>query len=268
MEKLILFCKTYRNDVKLLKRLYESIKKHNIDKIPFYISCPQNDIEIIQKELSVDGGYNIITDEDILCNLGLIQLDSTWHNQQIIKSSLWVLGLCENYVCIDSDSYFIRDFMLKDFMYDMITPYTIMHEQKELFDWALKYPAKLRQIKGGFEDERIKIMVLFNRYGKVYDCGPSPTIWSCKVWETLHKEYLEPNKLTIKDLIDRVPSEFTWYGEWLLYRKPINIYPSEALFKVFHYKEQYNDFIKDGYTLDMLTENYMGIVLQSNWTRI
>lgn len=266
MNTLVLFCKTYRNDVKLLKRLYESIKKHNIDNIPFYISCPEDDMEIIQSELN-GNDYQIINDEHILVKINIHALRSDWHNQQIVKSSFWGMGICENYVCIDSDSYFIRDFRLQDFMYDSITPYTIMHEQKELFNWALKYPAKLHQIKSGFENERRKIMGLFNRYGKVYDCGPSPTIWSCKVWETLHKEYLEPNKLTIKDLIDRVPSEFTWYGEWLLYRKPINIYPSEALFKVFHYSEQYNDFIGDGYTLDMLKENYIGIVLQSNWIR-
>ncbi len=33
-----------------------------------------------------------------------------WESQQIVKSSFWKLNVCENYLMIDSDSYFIKDF--------------------------------------------------------------------------------------------------------------------------------------------------------------
>ena len=43
---------------------------------------------------------------------------------------MYIAGICENYLCIDSDSEFIRDFYYSDFMYNDNTPYTIMHESK------------------------------------------------------------------------------------------------------------------------------------------
>ena len=63
------------------------------------------------------------------------------------------------------------------------------------------------------------IIVLGTTYsgsGAIYDFGPGPVIWSCKVWESLHKHYVSKNNLQFADLINVNPSEFTWYGEWLL----------------------------------------------------
>jgi len=32
-------------------------------------------------------------------------------------------------------------------------------------------------------------------------------------------------------------------------------------------KKQYEDFVKDGHTIDSIKENYLGIVMQSNWMK-
>ena len=60
-----------------------------------------------------------------------------WESQQIVKSSFWKLNLCKNYMMIDSDSYFIKEFTCDDFLYDDETPYTVMHEQKDLFSYLV-----------------------------------------------------------------------------------------------------------------------------------
>lgn len=208
-------------------------------------------------------GYTLIEDESIVNVLA-----SNWHTQQIVKSSFWKLNLCENYVCLDSDSYFVRDFFIKDFMYDDKIPYTVMHEQKELFEWSVKYIQQHNQIITGYNNDRIKIMTYFKRSSKLYDFGPSPTIWNREVWSTLNDKYLAPNYIEFADLIQYCPSEFTWYGEFMLYSKIIPFRMCSPLFKVFHYKQQYIDYIETGYTLDMVKENYLGIVMQSNWYNI
>lgn len=260
MNKIVLYTKTYRNDLDRVKHLTQSIKTYNKDNIPFYISLPKEDVELFQNNIDTDY-VNFIYDEDI-CNIST----QNWHNQQIVKSSFWRLGLCENYVMIDSDSYFIKDFYITDFLYNDTTPYTIMHEQKDLFDWSSRYSHLLGfNPKEGFVKDRSLIMNTFGRKGRYYDFGPSPTIWSSKVWKGLDDLLIQQN-LTFVDLIKSVPSEFSWYGEFLLTNKIIDILPIEPLFKVFHYGQQHSYYKNLGYTEEHFSQNYLGIVLQSNFT--
>jgi hypothetical protein len=106
-------------------------------------------------------------------------------------------------------------------------------------------------------------MEVFGRTGAIYDFGPGPTIWSCKVWQSLEENYLIPNNITFADLIEANGSEFTWYGEWLLYSQSIRLMPKGPLFKNYHYPHQY-DFDKHyQYNLDKISKLYMGIGMQS-----
>ena len=120
-------------------------------------------------------------------------------------------------------------------------------------------------IQKSFKEDRDKVMNLFNRKGAYYDFGPSPVIWNCKVWESLFDNYMKPNNLSFKDLISFSPSEFTWYGEWLLISKIIPLYPKQPLMKVFHYGQQYQEAKQKGYTENDYSKNYLGIIMQSNW---
>ena len=73
----------------------------------------------IDKELfKIFDKANIVFDEDLYNIAG-----PGWITQQIVKSSLWRLNICENYILIDSDSYFIRSFKINDFMYNDNIPY-------------------------------------------------------------------------------------------------------------------------------------------------
>jgi hypothetical protein len=189
-----------------------------------------------------------------------------WMQQQIVKSMFYKLNLAKNWVCIDSDSYFIKPFFISDFMYDNETPYTVMHEQKELFSWtAINNNILGFDPKESFTKDRQKIMEVFDRNSRVYDFGPVPTIWSSKVWIDLDTKYMQPNNLTFQQLIEYCPSEFTWYGEALLQFKSIPIYPVEPIFKVFHYKQQLDEFKQLNLSNDILAKNYLGVIIQSNF---
>lgn len=258
MNNIVLYCKSYRKDFDRLVNLVNSINQFNIDKIPFYVSVPIEDIKLFKQIDNIE----LVADNDII-----IDNKEGWTYQQIVKANFWKLGICENYLCLDSDSYFIRDFRKKDFLYNDSIPYTVIHEQKELFSWTVTKKNILGfDPKESFLLDRKKIMIdVFNRQGKYYDFGPSPVIWSCKVWKDLEEKYILPNNIKFRDLIEYSPSEFSWYGESLLNFKSIDLYPIEPIFKVFHYAQQYDEYKQQGITEDMISQNYMGIILQSNY---
>lgn len=262
MEKIVLFVKTYKPDFESCKKLLNSISEFNKDKIRTIISVNDRDYSFFKENIK-DSLFDIIADSDII----KVNTEDPWRYQQIVKSQLYRLNVTENYVCLDSDSYFIKDFYISDFM-NGDTPYTIIHQQKELFSWlSINQQSFKNSPKEYFETISRRIMEQLGRKGICYDYGPSPTIWSNKVWKSLQKNYLTPNHIDYEELIQNFPSEFTWYGEWLLKNRDIDLFPREPLFKVFHYRKQYLDFIKEGHSKDSIRENYLGIILQSNWNR-
>jgi Family of unknown function (DUF6492) len=260
MNKLILYCKSYSGDVNRCKILLESVKRYNKDNIPFYISVSSDDVNLFKNTLGNDG-YTLLTDEEILGD----KLVQSWKNQQVVKMALWKTNITENYVVLDSDSYFIRDFYYKDFLvYDNV-PYTVMHEQKDLFGWTAKnFPILGFDPQYSFAECRTPVMELFERPGRLYDFGPVPVIWSSKVWKALEEEYIKPNDLTFEKIINTISSEFTWYGEALLTWKPIELWPIEPIFKVFHYPPEYHEFKHLGYAEEHWAKNYLGVVMQSS----
>jgi hypothetical protein len=255
MNKLVLYCKSYDKDVHRAKTLLDSIVKYNTDNIPFYISVPEKDIKLFKSVLGIEH-YTLLADETIDSENG------GWIGQQIVKSQFWKLGLCENYICIDSDCFFIKPFKLNDFMFDDVTPYTVCHEYKSFFEFLDKQPLDFDPYQS-FTQERLQIMELFGREGVVYDFGPGPTIWSCAVWEDLFNNYIYPNNLTFSDLIKTNGSEFTWYGEWLLRSQIIRLIPKGPLFKNYHYPHQYEYDKHYNYGLEKIKKLYLGIGMQS-----
>lgn len=261
MDSLVIYCKSYKNDIDKVKVLLETTLKHNVDKLPIYISCPSSDVNLFKNVLGTSD-YFLIEDEQIY---QFSKPMEGWKSQQVVKSQFWKLNICKNYFIIDSDGQFIRDITFKDLMIDNETPYTVCHEYKDLFEFMDKKPLNFHPYESFIKD-RLPIMELFDRSGGiVYDFGPIPIVWNTKVWETLEEEYLKPNNLRFEDLINTVPSEFTWYGEWLLYRKPIELLPRGPIFKSYHFKHQY-EFDKNlGYSIENMKRLYFGVMLNTNW---
>ena len=49
-----------------------------------------------------------------------------------------------------------------------------------------------------------------------------------------------------------------------LIKKPIELWPIEPMFKVFHYKLEYEQLKAMGYTEEHWAQNYLGVVMQSS----
>ena len=144
-------------------------------------------------------------------------------------------------------------------------PFTIMHKCEDLLGFC---EAKgMHFVHTNYKKERIKLQGLFGRTGEIYDFGPTPVVWGTEVWANAEEDYLDKNNVCLAALILKYPSELLVYGEALLEYKPFPIRPKEPLFKVFHYREQFEALEDEDKSEATLSKNYLGIVLQSNWNK-
>jgi Family of unknown function (DUF6492) len=263
----VLYCKSYRNDVLRAKRLLASVQAFNVEAIPFYISTPEADRALFESTLGTSG-YQWVSDESICIanpRASLADLLQTPGkiSQQVIKSEFWRLGLCTSYLCLDSDAEFIRPFMRSNFLHSDGHPYSLVHDHHELLS-AARRKKKWHVIKH-FLAESKAMKAEFGREGIDWDFGPSPLLWSAKVWKSLDESHLLPKNETLWDAIGRIPTEIRWYGEALLRYTAIPIHPITPLFMVYHYHWQFKENPDTPDYRLLLKERYLGIICQSNW---
>lgn len=265
-DKLVFLLPSYIGDIKYVDRLVDSYIKYNTDNIPLYIIVPECDLESFIK-YRIDN-IKVLTKEYISGKY--LVHDNSIHgirpgyiNQEIIKLSFWEQKLCENYFCLDSDGEFIRNFYISDFMYDDVTPYTIIVEDNELAvepEYYTKYwdgrekLIRLIQNEVGLSDKRMLTCHGF-------------AILSCKVLESFKYDFLIPKKIEYKDALNISPYEFSWYNMWLQKNKTIPIEVKEPVFKVFHHKHHHLEYLKKGITLKDISRGYIGVVINSNYSR-
>jgi hypothetical protein len=141
MKALVLYCKSYRMDLKRVVRLAKSVQEFNVESIAFHVSVPSHDYELFLDQLSAFN-VDLHIDEDIIAASGLnlpkvLEMNGS-SSQQVVKASFWKLGLSTSYVCIDSDSFFIRPFGIADFLTPDGTPYTMLDEGHDLLEDAIQ----------------------------------------------------------------------------------------------------------------------------------
>ena len=264
MHKFAILLKTYIDDIGYAKRLILSYKKHNKDNIPLYIVAPGSDRGNFEQ--FVGEGIELYSDEEITHELAIKEVHGIrpgYINQEIIKLAFWEKKLCENYVCVDSDGVFIRDFYVSDFMYDQETPYTILVEDNELMvepeyyetHWQGRY--KLIQ----------HIQDLIGLKGKRILTNHGFSILSAKVLESFKTKYLKSKGQAYIDILAEAPYEFSWYNLWLQYDKTIDIHIREPLFKCFHHKNQHVEYLLRGIKTSDLARGYIGVIVNSNYSR-
>jgi Family of unknown function (DUF6492) len=268
LKDIVLYCKSYRRDFLRLKRLLESINRYNVDHIPFYISTPEDQYPDLIAVLGESSGYQWVSDESIIASnpmvsAGIEKKRSGGLSQQAIKSEFWRLGLAENYVCLDSDCVFIKEFHQSDFLAPDGNPYTVIYQNKEFFQLAInrghsKVVANLRK-----EGDRVKS--LFSRVGPNYYCPCPPFIWSAKVWRSLDIQHLKPKGISFWDISSDEHPETLLYLEALLKYHAIPLHPIDQLFRIYYYDWQYYLLRRMGESEDKLKANYLGVIYQSNW---
>jgi len=268
LKDLVLYCKSYRRDFLRLERLLASIKKYNEDRIPFYISTPQDQHEELVAVLGTENTYHWVSDESIVAAnprvmAGIEKTRSGGLAQQAIKSEFWRLDISENYVCLDSDCLFIKSFHSSDFLAADGNPYTVIYQNKEFFQLAMN--RNRSKVVSNLQLEGNTVKSLFERVGPNYYCPCPPFIWSAKVWRSLDEQLLKPRGLTFWDISTPEHPETLLYLEALLNFRAIPLHPIEQLFRIYYYDWQYYLLKRMGELESHLHQNYLGVIYQSNW---
>ena len=267
----LLFCKSYRGDVLRVKRLLESIQRFNAERLPVVVCVPRDDAEIF-RDVVAGSGAELLNDEDVVAtqpHAARLDLLARYRatpgrlHQQVVKAEAWRLLGCTSYLSVDSDTVFLRPFYRHDFLHNPVEPYTVLHQSREYLQLAIDRGQT--KVLDHFVAESTSVMQQFSRTGPHYDFGPQPLIWAAAVWASLYERWLAPRGQTLWDAIDLVPSEIRWYGEALLAYGAVPLRPVEPLFRVYHHAWQYDLLRRLGETEARLADQYLGVVLQSNW---
>ena len=251
---LALMCKTYSNNLAALKILKQSIDAHNVDKIPLYIVAPSSEIEIIKAAIITgkeDYTCEIMPDEPLVGK----SLGSGWLDQQVAKLRFYKTMLCKFYLVLDSDSYFIKDFFVDDFMFDDETPYIVCHEGKS----GTILNTKFGNTSAMFEKEKF-IKKFFKRTGKHYRFLTSPFIFSSEVCRELDSKY------GAAWCIQLCSCEASWHGEMLL-SMGVPFKPVELFFEAMVYQGKLDLWRKLKITTNDISRQYIGIVMQDKLLR-
>lgn len=269
MKPFVLYCKSYSTDLKRVVRLARSVREYNVEDIPFYVSVPQTELALFREHLS-ELKVELLADEEIL-HAAHPDLASQvaempgYLAQQVVKSEFWRMDVCEAYLCLDSDAFFIRPIRASDFIAPDGTPYTMLDEAHELLEDALRHGRP--RVIDDFVREADLVQQLFGRPGRRYSFGPFPLVWHRTVWQSLDERYLQPRGMTLAHAIEQAPIESRWYGEALLAWQAVPLRPCQALFKVYHYAWQYDRDQRKGITQEQLAQLYCGVIKQSAWER-
>ncbi len=269
MTSLVLYCKSYITDLRRVVRLAQSVQAFNTQALKFYVSVPEQEVPLFREHL-LHLNVEVLSDEEILRaspRIDMLQArDLPGHlAQQVVKSEFWRLGLSDAYLCLDSDSLFIRPFGVHDYISGDGTPYFVMSEAQGFLESALAKGKPL--VVENFLREARLVQDFFGRSGKAYSFGPMPIVWHADVWRSLDRQFLLPRGMSFMDAIQQAPLESRWYGEALLRFKAVDMLPVEPFFKVYHYAWQLDEDRRKGMGVDQLALLYSGVIYQSSWER-
>lgn len=261
------FCfllKSYVNDFSYAERLIKSYNTFNVDMIDLFLVVPAKDIEIFSTFKS--NVIHVLSDQLFIGDIipeGSIHLHIGYLNQQIIKLAFGNLRFAENWMCLDSDGEFLRNFTYSDFMYDEHTPFTVLVEDNELRTDSIYFRSHWQK---RFEKiEKIALELSFEDR-PILTCHGFQ-IFSQIVIQDLKLNFMVTRGLKFLDLLAVAPYEFSWYNIWLQKSKVIGLHVREPYFKVFHNQHQHLAYLSQGVTRKDLSRGYLGVCVNSNFSR-
>lgn len=254
---LAIFCKTCIRDVECLKQLLQSINSFNKDNIPVCVSIARKEESILTPIIkSFDNSITIFIDEDINPYVYENKEDlllNDWIPQQLVKLELYKTSFAKHYIIIDSDCYFIKDFYIKDFLFNDDVPYIPITD----YFRAEKFPFQLLSDLVGREWQN-PVSEFLNRKGKPVTID-LPWVLTSDYMELFERYLAERNK-NFKDIIMLSPFEMQWYLEFVLLQD-LPYIPCSTLFFPFHIETQYQIYRWLGFDEDIIKNEYLGIVM-------
>ncbi len=263
MENFVMYCKSFSGDKVRLQSLVKTFNKYNKDAIKLYISVPEADIDLFWEYKNKH--VEVISDESFcrafMTDKPVNGIRPGYINQEICKLNFYRTGVCRNYLCLDSDCLFARDFYKSDFMYDDNTPFTVLIMDKDLsiekFYHNRYWVPRLEYIKSiynavGLKDSRLRT------------CHNSQ-VFNCEVLASLYNDFMIKHNYSYIDLMKIGPYEFTWYNAYFQKCGLIKELAVEPFFLTFHMQEQYYFARLKNLDLKDISYSYVGIILNNKW---
>ena len=264
MTRLALLLKSYAEDFAYAQRLVASFNAHNPTGLVLHCVVPSSDVALFQ---SLAGESVVLHDEQAFVSqftdepVGGIR--PGYINQEIVKLAFWELGLADNYFCIDSDAIIIRDISEADFIAPDGVPYTVLVEDHELEVEPRYYREHWRPRMAALQ----RIADAVGLSDPVLRTCHGHQVFSSMVLQSFVHDFLEPRGWTHLDALRIAPYEFSWYNFWLQASHVIPIHQREPFVKVFHHEGQHLEYILRGITLEDIARGYLGLVVNSNYSR-
>ena len=266
MYSFVFMLKTYSQDQDYVSRLVETYCKYNKDNIRLFIVAPQEDMALFKEKYASIEHIEVLSENNLdveYAHESINGMKAGYINQEIVKLAFWELGLCKNYLCLDSEAYFIRDFYLDDFMYDEEIPYTALIEDNDLKTNPNYYHCYWKE-----REKKIQIIQDEMEYHPKHllTCHGFQ-IFNANVLKRLKTDYMSLNNLSYLDLIMLSPYEFSWYNIWLQKSQVMPIHMCEPFFKTYHMAYQQFGDVMSNVDETELSRGYVGVVINSNYTK-
>lgn len=260
----VIMLKSYGMDVEYSKRFLASYQEHNKDGIPLVVIVPEADIpdfRFFERAGAMLLSENLF--EPYLATERIHGNHPNYVNHQIIRLSFWELGIAENYLNVDSENVFARDFFRSDFMASADVPYTFLSEDFELqVDHDYYHETWSRRL---LQFDAMKEAMGWNEWRNATVHGMA--VYSAKVWRSLKEDFRDPAGLSYQDILRISPIPPTWYSFWAQKSGVIPVVRKEPWFKFYHNAGQHFDHVVRDVTYEDLARGYVAVNLNTGFSR-
>jgi hypothetical protein len=239
-----IFCKSYSRDFAHLHTLIDSFIAHNPAKLGLTLSLPRTDLAKFLDEFGSDIPDVVVVVDESYCDFDLKQFRG-WHAQQICKLSSWRTMRADQYICVDSDCYFIKDIdpeelrpnpnkrhlLYGSFLRTVVSEghdHLVRYINGTLPDFLITFPPRPTGVACKLADFlRFKDVDLDNPNAIERSAIPMQ-VFSVPKWvfyqpgQTFSREilmrlddFVKSYGITVADLILISPWEYNWYGEFV-----------------------------------------------------
>jgi hypothetical protein len=146
----------------------------------------------------------VVTDELVV--VAVVGNFQRYIHQEMIKLAFDEISIARNYMCRGSDGVFIRNFSIRDLVFDSETPFTVMFEHNEL-----------RTDLDYFNTHWCSRSLSLDKIREVVGLAPQSIItcqgfafFSSEVIRSLRTDFMQPRGLSFADLLAISPFEFSW----------------------------------------------------------
>ncbi|MDA8291044.1 MAG: DUF6492 family protein [Actinomycetota bacterium] len=258
---LAIFVKTYAPDRALVARLLASAERFNRDAVPIVVAVPDEERSSFAR-IGERPGVRIVAESQLgapVVTAKVREFDVGYIQQQVVKLCVHRLGLARNYFVLDSDSFFIRPFSVSDFLDGEGRPFTVLVQDKDL--------ATLPGY-AGFATIRDPLVTVIADYlglpAQPRSTSHNNTVLSSAVLSSF-ESWREARGLSLVDLMEIAPLEYSWYNFYLQRHHPELVVPVEPLVRMIHTRAEFRSLVRQGVTVETLARSYIGVCINSGW---